>query len=556
MKRTGSIKYFLAFIIIFLATRTSFSADLDDLYLPLLDKNQYIYSIEYKTFNMDEEGTSGNASYDKVEAKPDYYKMYNSLRFSPRTSWDVEIGFGKSISSEYKRLSYDLTEVPALNQHYYLDYFQDYKAVLRKRIGSTEIYLDVGSKRQRSKWDMAFLPAAPNYFTHIKSYLDDYKIGAKYLSLAESDNKSFDIIPTKRSFISQGQINVEGEFQLKNGRAKRRSEWYHNVGLFTFDYEQQSGPSFNPKFNLRYGLKENFEVEGGISYTFPNKYNFQYFRLNPTSTTEKVAGTYQYEGQIEIPLKLRYKPRQNLQVEVSSDFKYVNQRLDHWYENTSNIVTKYSPKKLGYYNTKPAFRVTYLKGEGKEDSVNSIDMVDRNQWLFEFEYTSDISNIKKGSTNGTLNLVDPYNLFLHPIEAFVGGTEYALYSSGNTVDKAGCVFPQDYHRSKAGFIYGVRDDINMGFAAGFQTGSSMHHLVLNLSSVGANGIEDERFYQFAPYYFMDFSLDWKSKKKGKISFNLHYVPTYKTKFTSSLQPKEFETNNRYIETALMYSISF
>ena len=125
------------------------------------------------------------------------------------------------------------------------------------------------------------------------------------------------------------------------------------------------------------------------------------------------------------------------------------------------------------------------------------------------------------------------------------GTEYALFSSGNTTEYAANVNLQNYHYVDFGAQYGMTDFLNVGIKGGYCSGSTFDHYTLkDLVS---------RFYRIEPYYFVDLKSELRVKKDWLISFKAHIVPRYKVMYESSSDPKVFEFKNRYFETTTPYS---
>jgi hypothetical protein len=211
---------------------------------------------------------------------------------------------------------------------------------------------------------------------------------------------------------------------------------------------------------------------------------------------------------------------------------------------------------LTYYNTQPTLTLTYLydnnkKIEQDEFSKLTKDLLLKKQFLIEIQYEKDVTHLNKNSANGPLNLIDPYNTFLYPLDYFVISTEYSAFLTGNTSRFVTNINPQNYYRGQFAFTYGITDNFNAGFKIGYHSSSSLHHFTLyDIAS---------RFYKFKPYYFFDVNLDWRATKNSLLSFSSHFVPEYRTSLNidgTTPQEYEYKAKNYYLAVSLQIKILF
>lgn len=530
-----------------------FAADLKDIYSLYLEEDQFLSKSEIYFYRNNEKGQHGSASFDHIEAYPDYFSLFQSFRFSSFFGLDVDLGYSQTLPAEYSRAIYNPAGSLAALYHYNLTYFKEYNLDLRKRVDPFEFYFSINDKRQRSQWTYSIAPADPNYNAYLSSYYDDIKFGARFLSNANASADHSVLSYLKLPLLDDSQFNLETELRYRSGRLSRIDSY--DVGsVYTYNYLHQLRAHYTPKVTFSYGVKENLQLTSGFAYTTPYKYKYEYIRINPSATTQIITGTYQFDENYEIPMNLIYRPRKNWELAVSSDFTMAKQRLDYWEKATDNTVTTYSTKKLRYYNTKPTLQLTYLheanvlekKREGPLFLLKK--MLGKNQFLVELAYEWDITKLNKGASNGSQNFIDPYDIFLYPGDLFVGGTEYAVFNYGGNASSAANVKPQNYHAVDATFTYGINDSLNLGVGMGYNAGSSLQHFTLKDRS--------SLYYKFEPYYYFDVSGDWHMTKNGLLSCNVHIVPAYKTFLDSSSQPQRYESENKYLEAIVSLQFLF
>ncbi|MCK5178026.1 MAG: hypothetical protein KAR32_00720 [Candidatus Omnitrophica bacterium] len=551
MKKLLSIV--LCSAILFLFQPPVHAADLDDIYTPFIAQDKFLYQAEISSFHMTEEGLHGSASFGDFESDPSLLSVYHSLRFSPVSDFEVEAGYGQFLPREYSRLTYDNpTDVLDTAQKYRLDHFQDYFLNLRLRKGLFETYLIIREKRQKAKVDAVLLLNDTSSFDDITSHYEDFKLGIRYLSEEKTPAEKNNYFQITRPLLEDDQINVEAGLGYRNGRVKNTSDIYWLGVLYIREYFHQLRPHFIPEVLLRYGLSDRVEVETGFSYTTPFKYNYEYKQFDP-GDSNFITGTYSIKNDITAPFKISYRPSDSLAVTLSSDFHYTRQRLDMWEKEADDSITSYSPRNLYALNTRPTLELAYFHNADQQISKDELSsftkqMLKSKQFLLGFQYQKDITSLKKDDNNGAQNVIDPYGLFLYPLDLFVSGTEAGTFFLGNKTTRAAEVQPQNYYDVKTSLAYGLRDYLNVGLEIGYRSGSSLHHFTVQDLA--------DRFYKFEPFYYFTFLADWKVKENSLLSLKAYYVPQHKTFLDTTVHPDQFEAQTQYYAISLAWKILF
>lgn len=542
----GFCLFFLTYFCCFL-----YGADLDNLYQTILEKDRFLCSGNFYYFELKEKGIHGSDNYDKFDSTPYIYSFENLLKFSPLSSSNITFGFNEMFPVSYTRLTYNPLGSLDSIQKYELDYFQDYTINFQFRKNPIDIYMDMLEKRQQSNWNWASNPDPPNYFSYIKSHYENFKVGGRYLSKCNEPCQS-KLSKITRPLICEDQINIETELEYKTG-ALRRTTDYTLSGIYNYNFFHRLKPHLISKLILRYGLNENLELESGLSYTTPFKYRYEYTSYNPDNTYSYIIGQYKLKHNFYLPFVLRYRFNDILEVTFSSDFHYISQRLDYWQKATNDTLIRYPFKKLTYYNVQPSLNLTYLYDNGKDiekDKFSSLTktLLLKNQFLMELQCQKDITHLDKNSDNGTQNLIDPYNIFLYPLDYFVVGSEYATFFTGNYSRYATNILPQNYYYLEAGFKYGLFNNVNIDMKLGYRSESLLKHFTLpDLNS---------RAYRFKPYYFSDFLCDWRLTQNSLLSLKTHFVPEYTTYMDCEGYPKEFNSKTEYFGITASLKILF
>jgi hypothetical protein len=533
------------------------AASLDELHRPLPGKGNILYQTAVDYFTLDEEGTHGSSAYEDIKSRPHFYLLDNLLKFAPSGNLEVALGFNQALPASYRRSIFNTAGNLAVTQDYDLNYFRDYTAGLRLRQGPIEAYLDVLEKRQKDDWRAALYPASPIYFSYIRSHYEDFKAGFRYLGADNTGQKPSNLSRITRPLLGARQINIETQLGYKSG-ALRRNVYYYTGGFRFLNFYHTLTRHLVPSLVLRYGLSQELEIESGLSYAAPFKYKFEYKDQAPTGTTSLI-GTYDFDNNFRFPFRMRYRPLAPLEVMFSSDFSFAQQTLDY-YRQASGAVNNYSTKKLSYFNIQPTIGLTYLYENGKqieEDRFLSLTkrLLLRNQFLLELCYQKDLTYLHKNSANGPQNLIDPENVFLYPLDYFVGGSEYAAFFTGNNSGLAANVAPQNYYIYRLGFNYGLTDRLNAGFRVGYHSSSHLHHFTLGDPTPTSYDLKS-RFYKFKPYYSFDLVSDWRVTHNSMLSFGVRFVPEETTLLKIEGQPQEFKAKDRYFTASLSLKILF
>jgi hypothetical protein len=203
--------------------------------------------------------------------------------------------------------------------------------------------------------------------------------------------------------------------------------------------------------------------------------------------------------------------------------------------------------------------VSYLYDNNRKIEPDEFSKVTKNllaqgQCLVEVSYQQDVTSLHKNANCGTQNMIDPYNIFMYPLDAFVYGSEYSTFYTGNSSRSAANVLPQNFFFYLMGLKYGLTSRLNAGVRVGYRSSSRLHHFTLGTP----NQVYDlkNRYYQFKPYYFFDVLSDWRLTRNSIISVAWHYVPEYDTLVRISGLAKEFKTRDEYGDLAVNLKVLF
>jgi hypothetical protein len=294
-------------------------------------------------------------------------------------------------------------------------------------------------------------------------------------------------------------------------------------------------------------------MESGVTYTTPLQYKYEFKQFNPAGTSLLITGKYRWKDNFYVPLRLRYRIKKKAELKLSSDLHIINQKLEHWQKNAANILTSFAHRELMYYNIQPTASLAYLHDAGKEIAEDELQLLTKtlllkDQWLFECQYKRDITYLDKRGGNGPLNIIDPYNVFLYPLDFFVTGTEYAAFLTGNVSTTATNAMPQNYHQIKLGLTYGLADHLNLGLITGYRMTSALEHFTLSDALT--------RSFKFKPYFFFDTLCDWRLTKNTMLSFQGHIVPKHKTLLTREGDGREYKSEDGYFDFMLSLKALF
>ncbi len=530
----------------------AYPADLDTLYGPLLKKGKVLYTARMDYLKVDEAGRHGQAAYDRFNSEPYMYSVANYLRLSPFSFLELELGHKEHIPSGHKRLTYSSGGALREIQKYRLKYFRDFYASIRARKAPVELYLDFMTNSQKSEWNWETSPNAPIYFSYVRTYYEDLEGGLIYLYPTKTENDDSALSRFKRPLLSRGQVSLETTLGYKRGKLSRFVQ-YVPGGTFDLSFLHKLNSHLIQKLMLRYGITGNTEVEGGLFYTYPLNYDYEYKIFRPVGTSSFVTGRYKLRDDFYVPARIRYRPWSNLELMVSSDCAITHQTLEYYEKDAADVITVHPSKKLTYLNTQPTLKIEYLYDNDKEIindelSLAAKKMLRANQFLLEFKFLKDITYLRRNLENGSQNIIDPYNVFLYPADLFVGGTEYAAFLTGNYSKTAANVAPQNYHLLEGGVTYGLNDHLNAGIKMGYHSQSSLDHFVLHDLA--------DRTYKFKSYFYFDFLGDMRFSENCLISFATHFVPKYETAMEEKGDPKWYRTDNWYFGSTLALRMLF
>lgn len=546
---TASIGVFVGLLCL---CQTAFAAELDDLYDPLLPTFNVLYTGEYEHFRLNERGNHGGSSFDRYDSNPDIRTLSNSLKFAPASFLEIELLYNEMLPEHYKRSTYDTTSNLSAVNNYRLDHFRDFGVYLRGRGGPLEVYGGGFVRHQKTSWDYATPGNAPIIYNYIESHYENFNGGVRFLSEHRSgDEKKSELSRITSRLLSSRQFNLELELDYKNGKIRRNNPYYAPVRYYNI--YQTLNPHFTPAIKIRYGLRDDLQIESGLSFITPYKFKYDYRRYNLAGTTLMFPATYELSDQFAVPLRLEYRPIEHLAIRCSSDLKMGKQTLNFYQKNLDDSVTNYPTRELVYFMMQPSVRLLYLMGPdgtGKSDIFSEVtkDLLARNQLLLELFFKKDITHLDKRDHNNAQNVIDPYDVFRDPLESFVAGSEYSLFSAGNYTNIAAGIQLQNYVVLEGGATYGIFDNVNMSAKVGYHSGSRFHHFVVN-------EIQD-RHYVVKPYYYFDLGMDWRVIGNSMISVRSHLVPEYKTFMTRSGDSKSFYQKTMYFDIAVMWRILF
>ncbi len=531
------IRWGQAFVICLMAFKASLlmAAQLDDLYGPLIKSGQSLLTLRGEYYSMWEKGHHGSASFDFFHSRPHEASLLSGLRFAPIQGLDVELGYQYTFPQRYDRPTENNSDIITSYQRYSTEGLSDFTLNTRFRQGEGEYYLDVLEKRHKSRWDFSVSQTAPPIlFNYFQSNYEDIAIGARFAH-----------------HNAPGEFSSEWELGYKNGRLDRVGTFYV-ADIQHRSYHHRTHEHFTPRVLLRVGLNDQLQAEGGLAYTSPMRYQYDFRQYKDSGLTNFISGNYTWDSVVKVPMALRYYPSEDLNMSMTLDYTFIKQSLSYWEMAESGILTEYPSKKLKYYNLKPKLEVIYLTTPTHErvggDDLLTGQFLVRNQWRASLNVMTDRTSLKKNGANGAQNIVDPYNVYLYPVENFVSGTEYAAFFSGNTALTPANVSPQNYIQTGGSINYGINDGVELGLGSGFRGESRLHQFSLNDLS--------DRYYIFKPYYYVDVSAKFRLTKSSTVSFNVHFVPDYKTILNTTSNPEIFTDHTRYIEAGMTFKKSF
>lgn len=542
--------FFLLFVLNTFFCLPVSSSNLDDVCGPLIPDGRFIYSSKFEYFGSREKGLHGNASYGRFNSNPYFYSINNSLRFSIFSA-DIETGFNEFYPSKYKRLTYasdgSLSEI----QRYNIDYYHDFWIKAKKRKDKVEFYLDVLSKRQKTNWMWESLSFDLGYFSYINARYDEFKGGLIYLTELHSQDNMANLSKFMGPLLVDGQFSLDFGLKYRQGKLTRHT--IYNLLNRNINFYHNLRPHYSPKIICRYGLRDDLEVEGGIVYTTPLKYKYSYRQFNSDGTSLFVDGNYEIRQSFLLPLQLKYQTKSKFRATLSAPFNFKNQKFNYQRKNTDNTISNFERRELDYYNIKPSLELVYFDDKKKVMEKNDFSslvktLLLKDQYLLKFKYQKDVTHLSKNSSNGTQNIIDPYNAFIYPLDYFVVNSEFAAFSAGNVSTYATNVKPQNYYQLDSIFTYGLTDQFNLGFGFGYRSESSMHSFTLYDMK--------NRFYRLESYYYFDFLLDYKFNDSSLFSVNGHFVPEYVTRMIREDDANVYTSETSYFGVSCDLKILF
>ena len=549
--------FLIASLLSFLSP-ASHAATLSERYGELLGKGDLLLTQDVSYFYMSEAANHAAASYEAVDAEPEYVTLGTNLAFALGSGAEMSVGHAQVVPTDYRREIFTPAGGLSVVQDYELNYLRDYALAARGRVGRFEPYISFLEKTQKTSWYAAEYPDLRSYFSYIRVRFEDADAGVRFLSEGDGMGvSSSNLSLLEGPLLDAGQIDADLRLAYNNGKLRRNVAYYFGGGLIADNMYHDLEHQFVPSLRVAYGLSEDLEVTGGVAYAPPYSYIFEYRRSSSAGFTI-LHGAYESRHDLAVPLGLRYRPRENVEILFSSDLAYCQQRLHSWSQATTGVVTMNDARKLKYLNTQPSVTLTYLWERGREvvrDTFNRFTktLLAKGQWLMKLHYKRDVTVLDKSAGNGAQNRIDPHNVFLYPVDYFVAGSEHATYFTGNTSTSATNVAPQNYGLFKFDALYGFTDRLNAGVTVGYRTSSRFHHF-----TVGSSSAYDmqARNYVLKPYWFFGVPCNWRPTENSLVSFAWHYVPRYRSTMGVAGVAEDFEAKTDYHGVTLKVQILF
>jgi hypothetical protein len=529
------------------------AASLNQLYGYLLEKDDFLLMQGADYYQLLEDSHHASPLYDKFNSKIEIVFLDTSFKFSPLKDTEILFGVRQAYPVDYSRSTYRPDDTLGVMLNYELENFRDFSFQLRRRQGPFEPYLSVSEKRQKTNWNSSDLNLSPlpNYFAYIRTHYEDLSLGLRYLSDSKSKERqesNFSLL--RRPLLTAKQLNLDARFRYRSARLRRNVDIYPAPGfIYLAEYYQRLESQYTPGVRLGYGLNDTLELTSGLEFSLPYKYRF-FYRVDAATVT-MIKGIYTLREEVNMPLQLRYRPLRNFEILFSSDFSYSNQKLDYW-RSAAGATTNFADKKLNYFNVKPSLALAYLFENDNaivQDRFSYLTkrLLSQGQCLLQFKYLRDITSLDKNAANGPQNKIDPYGIFLYPIDLFMAGTENATFFTGNKSDTAANVALQNYNLFQLSFMYGLTERLNAGLNVGYRSSSRFHHFTLGSSS---SFDLKSRYYVIKPYWFFSVPCEWRLNENSLFSLVWYYVPEYRTDIEVEGVAKKFRSKTNH------YSISF
>jgi|GEM_PF-1012020 len=548
---------FLLASLLSLGSSISHAATLSERYGELLSGGDLLLTQDVSYFYMSEAANHASPAYEAVASQPEYLTLGTTLAFSLGDSAEMSVGHAQALPTDYRREIFDPAGALNTTQDYELNYMRDYALGGRGRVGRFEPYVSFLEKTQKVSWRAAVIPQLPSYFSYIRLHFEDAEAGVRFLSDGDGTGAlSSNLSLLEGPLLDAGQVDADLRLSYNDGKLRRNVAYYFG-GLISDNMYHDLKNQFMPGLRAAYGWSDGLEMTAGVAYAPPYSYIFEYRRLSGAGLAI-THGDYEARHEMEFPLGLRWRPSENAEVLFASDIVYAQQRLDYWQRATTGVVTTYPTRKLKYLNTQPSVTLTYLWGRGKEiarDAFNRFTktLLAKGQWLVKFHGKRDVTTLDKSAGNGAQNRIDPHNVFLYPLEYFVGGSEHATYFTGNTSTSAANVAPQNYSLFRFDALYGLTDRLSAGITVGYSTSSRFHHFTMGSSS--AYDLQ-ARNYVLKPYWFFGVPCDWRPTENSLVSLVWHYVPRCRSAMGVAGQAEDFDAKTEYHSVTVKVQILF
>ncbi|MBF0252749.1 MAG: hypothetical protein HQL29_02940 [Candidatus Omnitrophica bacterium] len=516
-------------------------ADLDGVYGPLVPEGSLLYKGNTHYYQMSDKGTNGRSDYEDNDASPYYVSFDNSISFSPVSSFEITAGEVETLPTSYTRYSYEPNRNLKSVQQFEIDFFRDYYGGTRIRLSDVELCFNILERRQKTGSDATIAyPSANSLFSHVHSNYEEISLSLRYVTFDEKNENDDDEISTILGpLLNTGQWSFEVGSEYINGEIDKEI-------LFTsvyYKYSHGLGEHFIPFAKIGLGITDNVDFLTGIRYATPYKYEYRYNQYSNGVIADEVKGTYGRENDFQIPLRLRCRPLENIEIGISSDSRIAEQQLDYSRQLSSGAINNYPRKNLVYYNMKPRIAIGYFHRAGRSKAeegsrkITTKPKLRAKQWSVSLSAEKDITWMDKSQYNGSQNFIDPYNIFKYPLDNYTSGTEYSLFLLGNSTTYSAGVQPQNYYLFDINLAVGITDRISIGLGAGYRTESSF-------DSFSLNDMKQE-WFKIKPYCLFNGNINFVIGETTELSFNGHYVPEYKTIAGRQDDPDEFRSTTSY-----------
>jgi len=511
---------------------------------------------DMSAFYMSEAADHASASYEAVDAAPEFVIVDTQLKLGLADGVEMTLGYAQAVPTDYRREIFTPAGGMSVTQDYELNSMRDFMLAGRLRRGPFEPYFSYAQGRQKASGYAASYPDLRSYFSYIRTRFEEGRVGVRTVSDPGVGALS-NLALLEGALLDAGQFDIDAGLGYDGGKLRRNVAIYFGGALISDTMYHDLEDHFTPGVRVSYGLDEGLEATIGVTYAPPYDYAYEY-RRNNVSGLAITHGDYETRHELDLPIGLRYRPAENMEVSFTSDIKYAQQRLNYWQQATTGVVTIYPARKLKYLNTQPTVTLTYLFEQGREIARDAFSklagtLLAKGQCLLKFVFQRDVTMLDKSAGNGAQNKIDPYSVFQDPLDYYVAGSEYGTYFTGNTSSSATNVAPQNYGLFKFDALYGITDDVSAGIVVGYRTSSRFHHFTVGSSS--AYDLQP-RSYQLKPYWFFGIPCRWRPTENSLVTLDWHYVPRYRSTVGVSGQAENFEAKTDYHSVAVRVQVLF